>query len=120
MAMNRKISLNGDWRLKFEDCFSEDKGEIPCTVPGNVELDLIKADLLPKDIFKGANVKLAEKYETYQWEYSRYFDCPNPQAQYRIVFEGVDCLAEYYVNGEKIGESENMLVEHSFFLNNLK
>ena len=120
MAMNRKISLNGVWKLKFEDCFSEDKGEIPCTVPGNVELDLIKADLLPKDIFKGTNVKLAEKYETYQWEYSRYFDCPNPQGQYRIVFEGVDCLAEYYVNGEKIGESENMLVEHSFFLNNLK
>lgn len=119
MKMER-LSLNGKWRLKYADCCSADVGEIDCVVPGNVELDLIKAGLLPDDIFKGTRIKLAEKYETYDWEFSRLFDCPNPQKQYRILFEGVDCIAEYYVNGEKIGESENMLIEHVFNLPKLK
>ena len=120
MRRNDRISLNGAWTLNFKDNYSTDKGEIPCVVPGNVELDLIAAGLLPEDIFKGEKIKLAEKYETYDWEYSRYFDCEDVSKIYRIVFKGVDCLAEYYVNGKKIGESENMLVEHEFLIGGLK
>ena len=31
-----------------------------------------------------------------------------------LVFEGVDCCADYFLNGERIGTSDNMLVEHVF------
>ncbi len=115
-----RISLNGTWRLTYADRCSADAGETDCRVPGNVELDLIAAGLLPEDIFRGTNIKLAEKYETYDWTFSRRFDCPDPQKRYRIVFEGVDCLAAYYINGRKIGESDTMLVEHGFDLPVLK
>ena len=30
------------------------------------------------------------------------------------MFDGVDTYAEYFVNGEKIGESDNMLISHEF------
>lgn len=115
-----RISLNGTWRLNLADRCSADAGETDCRVPGNVELDLIAAGLLPEDIFRGTNIKLAEKYETYDWTFSRRFDCPDPQKRYRIAFEGVDCLAAYYINGRKIGESDTMLVEHVFDLPVLK
>lgn len=115
-----KTLLNGKWRLSFKDNISDDRGEITATVPGNVELDLAEAGYLPKDLLKGMNITLAEKYETYDFVYEREFDCPDPSRAYRMTFEGVDTLAEYYVNGEKFGSSDNMLVEHTFILPKLK
>ena len=31
-----------------------------------------------------------------------------------LHFGGVDCFADYYLNGEKIGESDNMFIAHDF------
>lgn len=119
--MNDKIYLSGsDWKMKYFDRMSDDVGELDYTVPSNVEHSFINAGLLPKDLFFAQNVRLAEKYETYDYEFTKFFDCDDVKSKYRIVFEGVDTLAEYYVNGVKIGQSDNMLVEHVFDVNNLK
>lgn len=115
-----KQSLNGAWKLSYRDVYGEDGGEIAATVPGNVELDLIEAGKLPRDIFMGRNIALAEKYETYEWTYEREFDCEDIGQEHRITFEGVDTVADYFVNGEKIGSSQNILVEHTFVLPKLK
>lgn len=109
-----QILSTNKWLLKYKDNESADFGEIPCVVPGNVEFDFINAGLLPKDIFMGQNICLAEKYEGYDYEYSTFFDCENPDKPHRLIFKGVDTVAEYFVNGEKIGESKNMFVEHVF------
>ena len=69
--------LNGEWKLSYNDRISGDSGRIKATVPGNVELDLIRAGLLPEDIFKGMNIILAEKYETYDFIFERNFICPD-------------------------------------------
>ena len=120
-----KISLNGNWKLYYYDSIdttvnhpSELSGIdcIACKVPGNVELDLIEAGLLPKDIFKGENILEGEKFETYEWWYETEFDGVEVNEGEKIVleFEGVDCVAEYYLNGEMIGMSDNMLIPHEF------
>ena len=31
-----------------------------------------------------------------------------------MVFDGIDTLADIFLNGEKIGEAENMLIPHKF------
>ena len=31
-----------------------------------------------------------------------------------LLFKGVDCLAEYWLNGQILGSSDNMFIEHSF------
>ncbi|NLD87651.1 MAG: glycoside hydrolase family 2, partial [Clostridiales bacterium] len=111
------ISLNGQWNLKF---FPQEEGsrceaiEIPCTVPGNVELDLSAAGILPKDLFMGDNIRQAEKYETYEWWYSRDFDAPVTNEKIFLHFKGVDCIAEYFLNDELIGSSKNALIPIEF------
>ena len=119
------INLNGKWKLYYYDAVdkqvhhpSELTGilSIPCTVPGNVELDLIDAGLLPKDIFKGDNILLAEKYETYDWWYETTFDSVALKngEKASLLFEGVDCIAEYFLNGESIRTSDNGFIPHEF------
>lgn len=114
-----KTYLSGIWKLAYRDTVGTDYGEIAATVPGNVELDLIAAGKLPQDIFMANHIESAEKYETYEWTYTTTFDCDDANRAHRITFFGVDTVAAYFVNGEKIGESKNMLVEHTFSLPSL-
>ena len=109
------ISLNGIWDLRGR---GEGLGggmlTLKAEVPGCVQLDLSREGYLPEDLFYAENIKLAEKYEGHEWWYERKFDCPEVTKNVYLVFEGVDCLAEYYLNGVRIGESENALVHHEF------
>ncbi|HHY97696.1 MAG TPA: glycoside hydrolase family 2, partial [Firmicutes bacterium] len=121
-----RVALNGKWHLYY---FPEGQmniqdpktlrnagfGPVEAQVPGNVELDLIRAGKLPEPFF-GANIRKLRPYETYEWWYEREFDTP-PQVEGRkveLVFHGVDCIATYWLNGEKLGESRNMFIEHRF------
>ena len=74
------ISLNGEYLLRYadeqENPFGLDGMQvIPATVPGNVEIDLMNAGILP-DIFFGNNVKLLRPYEFYRWRYEKSFAAP--------------------------------------------
>ena len=116
----RKISLNGEYLLRYCDQQQNAKGlngmaSVPVTVPGNVEIDLMRAGVLP-DIFFGNNVKLLKPYEFYRWRYERSFEAPEvaPGERVYLHFQGVDCFATYYLNGEKFAESDNALIAHRF------
>ena len=123
----KKISLNGRWELYFFEqekiksygVDSFDKKEVNfvfAEVPGNVELDLSRNGFLPEDIFKGFNILELKKYENYEWWYESEFDAPKDAENKNVFlrFAGVDTLAEYWLNGEKIGESENMFIPVEF------
>ena len=115
-----KKLLNGAWQLSYKDRRTGVEGSLNATVPNNVELEFIKTGELPEDIFFGENMRLLEKYETYDWVYKTYFDVENPSKKHRITFLGVDCYADYFINGKRVGSSNNALVEHSFEIENLK
>ena len=93
---------------------------IPASVPGNVEIDLQKAGLI-EDPMIGDNVYDLRKYETYQWWYHRSFSRPEVPEGHRIElsFEGIDCIADIWLNGEKIARTENMFVEHHYDITDL-
>ena len=116
-------SLNGIWNLYYydrnkynidlpEDLISSGISKINAEVPGNVELDLSSAGILPGDLFKGENIRSLKEFETYDWWYETQFDSPEFSDGKKIIlkFGGVDCYADYWLNGKKIGSSENMLV----------
>ncbi|MBQ7372980.1 MAG: glycoside hydrolase family 2, partial [Clostridia bacterium] len=93
---------------------------IIATVPGNVELDMQRAGLLP-DLFFGTNILLLEKYELYDYWYKCKFVAPKGEKSgYKLVFDGIDTLSEVWLNGEKIGETDNMFIPHSFNLKDVK
>lgn len=110
------ISLNGEWKLlgKRQDNKTDEIISITATVPGCVQLDLSAHGYLPKDLYMGENCVEAEKFEYHEWWYERSFTAPDEKNNVYLVFEGVDCIAEYFLNGIKIGESDNMYIAHEF------
>jgi beta-mannosidase len=80
-----------------------------------VEIDLMNAKILP-DITHGTNIYLLRPYETYQWWYHRKFDTPMLAKGERLelVFEGLDCIADVWVNGRMAGHADNMLIDQRF------
>lgn len=117
-------SLNGKWTLYFgrqtadelTDEVKRSLAQIEAQVPGNVELDLMKAGYLPDDIYMGENILEVQKYEEYEWWYETTFPTPEYQEGEAVFlnFEGVDTIAEYFLNGERIGSSRNMFVPVRF------
>ena len=123
------VSLDGNWRL---DYFPQPNDgavrtlplaaalgakTVKATVPGNCELDLVNAGLLPP-MEVGLNVLKLRPYEAYQWLYTKTFEAPavdvKAGCRATLVFGGIDTLADVFLNGEKIGESANMLIEQRF------
>lgn len=111
----KTISLCGKWKLTGRKQNTDDTPiSLMANVPGCVQLDLSREGYLPDDLFMGENIIEAEKYESYEWWYEKSFDAPAERENIYLVFEGVDCIAEYFLNGIKIGESQNMLISHEF------
>lgn len=122
---NKQYSLNGAWTLRHGPQskragnmavpeIPSEWGELRAQVPGNVELDLIRAGKLPADLDRGHNIYKLLELENHQWWYSRSFEVPDLREGERceLVLEGVDTLAAVWLNERKIGTLENMLVPH--------
>ena len=115
------ISLNGTWQLRGRLQEGEPAGELSAeaTVPGCVLLDLSRQGYLPEDLYMGENILQTHAYEGYEWWYSRSFTAPKERENAYLVFEGVDCIARYYLNGVYLGESKNMMISHEFSVGQL-
>ncbi|MCF0172637.1 MAG: glycoside hydrolase family 2 [Bacteroidales bacterium] len=123
----KTISLNGTWSLKYwaqndDEAVTDpaemdglDSREIPASVPGNVEIDLERAGIIA-DPMIGCNIDRLRWVEGCQWCYSREFESVPalPGQKVELSFDGIDCLAEIWLNGRHIGSAANMFVNHSF------
>ena len=120
------FSLDGEWRLDyFPQPLAGAVRELPlkvpfktvkASVPGNCEQDLVNAGILPP-LEVGLNVIKARKYEGHQWLYTKSFEAPggvSGGSRATLVFEGIDTLADVFLNGEKIGDVANMFIPHRF------
>ena len=130
-GISGNISLNGSWILKFfpqpknavtspEELANINAQQIEATIPGNVELDMLKAGII-SDPMVGNNVYSLRKYEGYQWCYTKKFKSPQVKSdeQVQLFFGGIDCLAEIWLNGNHLGSVSNMLIEYTFDVTDL-
>jgi beta-mannosidase len=121
------LSLDGAWKLYYFPQGKHNVTEprqlvaaglkpIDATVPGDAPLELSRVGELPADLLFAENIRKLRPYELYEWWYQREFATPKDIAgrSVELCFHGVDCLATYWLNGQKIGESENALIEHRF------
>lgn len=110
-----KYLLNGIWDA--ECIFPQDghKLSMKATVPGNCELDLYNAGIEPEPYWS-TNEYLYQKYEVCDWEYKRTFNLPDEMkdGKVKVVFEGLNCIADIYMDGALIGKSDNALIPHEF------
>ena len=127
-----KINLDGTWKLRvldgkqFESLkkpvrFEKDVKKFPYIngeVPGNFELDLVRAGLLA-DPFFGDNILTLQSLEFSHLVYYREFTAERAVGGV-LRFDGVDTFADIYLNGEYVGSTDNMLIEHEFPAKGLK
>ena len=137
--MKKLIDLNGKWDLyiaphnqvkntefNFVEVLNPQKlpknidfVKIDAEVPGNFELDMQRAGLLP-DLFMGTNTLLCQQYENRHLWYVKEFNLDKiPEGDTFLRFEGIDTFAEIYLNDEFVYYSENMLIEHQVEAKNL-
>jgi len=120
------VALNGAWQLSYgrqtrqsprtpAEFRAANLTRIPATVPGNVEIDLEKAGKI-KDPRIGNHIYALREFETCQWWYQKKFFASEFSSDDRIelVFEGLDCFAEIWLNDTWIGSAKNMLIPHRF------
>jgi len=87
---------------------------LPARVPGCVHRDLIRNGRIP-DPFWGTNELGQQWIEGRDWEYRAVFSVPEgflSEEDVDLVAEGLDTVAEVFLNGTKVLESENMFHSH--------
>ena len=114
-----KLDLNGTWKLLWHE---EQRSRVKCAlqeevaleryldaqVPGEVHLDLMRAGWID-DPLTGMNCLKSRWVEEMLWSYRREFDLPAEALNMAawLAFEGLDLVAEIYLNGEKVGTHDN-------------
>ena len=109
--MNR-IDLNGKWMLCGKDGNGKDF-ELSATVPGCVHTDLWDNGII-KDIFFRDNSKDIQWIENKDFAYKRNFIVNEIFENAYLEFEGLDTYCDVFLNGQKVGEGENMFTPYEF------
>lgn len=115
--MNHSEYIKGDfYPTTINEIESADVNVLEASVPGNFELDFIKAGLLPEDLYFGVNVLETQKYESTHLWYFTEFEIKETEKDAFILFEGIDTAAEIFIDGRGFAFCENMLIPYEFSL----
>lgn len=116
--MSHSVCLDGEWSLKWRPI--NDASDVPecpraiaARVPGDVHDDLVRAGVLPEPLI-AANAPKHEWAERAVFTYEREFTIEKSFDRAELVFDGLDCLAEVFVDGLSVGSSANAFVPHVF------
>ncbi len=122
--MSKKYYLYDNWSVKLT---SNLKGEkdiprkvlknwIPAEVPGTIHTDLLNAEIIDNP-FKERNEFNYRWITRSGWTYRTEFKYPEGLSRssiIKLVFEGVDTVADIFLNHKLIGRTENMFVKYEF------
>ncbi|MDF2178601.1 glycoside hydrolase family 2 protein [Aliiglaciecola sp. CAU 1673] len=105
-------SLCGHWQFRQAD----QSQWLDAQVPGCNFTDLMDNGLIP-DPFVGDNETKVQWVEQKDWCYRKAFVLDNALqdcAKVELVAQGLDTFCDIYLNGHKLGSSDNMFVGHRF------
>ncbi len=128
--MKQIISLDGAWRFYYAPNREVKKAlpfailteeslqalgypSVAATVPGNFELDLCRGGVIGEP-FYASNIIALQKYENTHLFYVRHVTCEALSDARQLIFEGIDTVADIWINGILIGSCDNMLIPHAF------
>ena len=110
--MNNKIKLSKNWTISNVNS-SRESIKIHAEVPTNTYVELVKNDLI-QDPYYSENALDLGWVETAQWLFEAEFDLEVSDKKQILCFESLDTFATIYLNGSKIGETENMFRSYHF------
>ena len=103
----KKQSLNGAWTLDIPGSAFE---SVPARVPGSVYHDLLTAEIIPDPFYRDNELQALQLMEN-EFHYRRSFTADAELLKSDRVLlrcEGLDTLAEIYLNDRLIGRADNM------------
>ncbi|MBO5007322.1 MAG: hypothetical protein J6D26_00610 [Clostridia bacterium] len=104
----KKICLNGEWLLRKDGV----AGEIyKATVPGDIHKDLLNAGVIDDPYYSDNSHRCGWVAET-DWRYIKTFTADSLDKITHLIFEGIDTIAEIYLNGIKIADTDNMFYKY--------
>lgn len=124
--MKRQLQFSNEWYFTLDDKTSEQHYVAESTfpvgkwlkadVPGTIHTDLLRHGLID-DPFYRDNERIVQWVDKVDWVYRTDFAVDEtllalPAIQ--LVAQGLDTVAEIFVNGDLIARTENMHVEHRF------
>jgi len=101
-----QLELNENWKAYRND----EKQPVNVSVPGHIQYDMFKAELLP-DPFIGENCEEWQPACEDDYTYSLNFDISASlidNENVELVFEGIDTISEISLNGKILGKTDNM------------
>ena len=124
-----KLDLQGKWQFAFSDktinassiknIKKSGLSIFDAHIPGNFELDLLSNNIIPDPYF-GTNIKILREYEKMHIYYFREFEFTSiPETDSYLVFEGLDCIADIFINGKLVFSADNMMISHEFLLESI-
>jgi len=108
----KKLALNGEWKGLGISPTGENL-EFIGTVPGCVHTDLWAEGKI-SDPYYRYNAEECQWIENWDWEYERTFVLEEISENSYLEFEGLDTYTDIYLNGEKIGRTDDMFLSYRF------
>lgn len=107
-----------EWRFRErprpQSSPSAQVGWCPAQVPGFVHLDLMRIGALPHP-YVDMQERSAQWVDECDWEYEATFWLPKKFSTLTYLqFDGLDTVAEIDLNGQRLGETDNMFIPHEF------
>lgn len=98
--------INRNWKMR--ECGGETY--LDAVVPGSVYHDLLLHDRMEDPYYRDNELKALKLMEK-DYEYTTYFACSEDMLgseEIKLCFEGLDTIADIYLNGIHIGYADNM------------
>src|SRR3989339_999926 len=124
MNVIKKKELNKNWVFSLSDSsyttsiipHEEIKSgkQFPAEVPGTIHTDLLNNRLIEDPFYSDNELRLNWISEC-DWVYQTKFDFnKDTNNNIDLVFEGLDTICEIYLNGTKLGGSDNMFITYKY------
>ena len=101
----REYSLNGIWTMTGPDSL-----QVEGTIPGSVYSFLLDAGKMEDPFYRDNELSALQLMEN-DYTFSRMFDAPQEvySCGHQVLrFDGIDTLADLYLNGTHLGHVDNM------------
>ena len=121
IILMEKIELINDWEFKLlNDNSHSNKSKIDpekwynAKVPGTIHTDLLDNKLIEDRFYSDNETRISWIAEC-DWIYSKEFTFDkSANVEYQLVFDGLDTIAEIYLNDNIVGNTNNMFVQYKY------
>lgn len=109
-----RILLNGSWDAVGTNPQSGDTLTLTATVPGSTLNDIVSNNIEGCDPFWRDNAEKFQKYELYDWKYTKTFDVDSIGDRCELCIGKLDTYCDVYLNGRHLAYCDNGHISHTF------